>query len=105
MNPGRDPASLGDVLRSVLRRLGVADLELWRRIESEWGELAGSPWDAHARPASLTDGVLVVEAASPAAVSLLRYGVAGLHGRLAERLGEGVVTEIVVRPPRRTRER
>lgn len=105
MTGGREPSSLGDVLRGVLRRLGVADLELWRRIEGEWSELAGSPWDAHSRPASLTDGVLVVEATSPAAVSLLRYGVAGLRARLAERLGDGVVTEVVVRPPRRPRER
>jgi predicted nucleic acid-binding Zn ribbon protein len=102
---GRDPTSLGDVLRGVLRRLGVADLELWRRIETEWAELAGSPWDSHSRPASLGDGVLVVEATSPAAVSLLRYGVTGLRARLSEQLGEGVVTEVVVRPPRRGRER
>jgi predicted nucleic acid-binding Zn ribbon protein len=92
---------LSDVLASVLGRLGVGDLSVWRRLQSEWEDLAGEPWDRHARPSSLSQGTLVVEATSPAAVSILRYGTAGLVERLGERLGEGVVREIRVRPPAR----
>ena len=94
---------LSDVLQTVLGRLGVGDLSVWRRLETEWDELAGEPWDRHSRPASLSAGTLVVEAASPAAVSILRYGTAGLVHRLGEVFGEGVVREVKVRPPMRDR--
>ena len=94
---------LSDVLEAVLGRLGVGDLSVWRRLEAEWGELAGEPWDRHARPASLSGGTLVVEATSPAAVSILRYGTAGLVERLADALGDGVVRDVRVRPPTRDR--
>ena len=96
-----DPAALGDVIRSLLKRLGVADPGLWNRIEEEWEELAGPPWDRQARPVSLHDGVLVVEAVGAPAVAVLKYGVVSLTQRLQSQLGAGIVTEIRVRPPQR----
>ncbi len=97
----REPARLGDVLRGLLGRLGVPDPDLWNRIEQEWESLAGEPWDRLARPLALTGHVLVVEARSPAAVGMLRYGTAGLKARLDGALGLGVVTEVRVRAPGR----
>lgn len=99
------PQRLGEVLRRVLDSLGASDPEVWERVCAEWEAVAGSPWDRHARPVSLTRGVLVVEAATPAAVSLLRYGVGGLRSRLQERFGPEVVGEVEVRPPSRPRRR
>ena len=98
----KDPAPLRDVLSGLLGRLGVGDLARWRRIEEEWADLAGEPWSTQAVPLSLNGSVLVVEARSPMALSLLRYGVAGLVARLDEHLGAGVVTEVRVRAPGRS---
>lgn len=99
MNRRRDPERLGDVLRGLLRRYGLDDLETWQRIEAEWAEVAPTPWDRQARPVSLAKGVLVVEAITPAAVGVLRYGVAGLMDRLARTYGQGVVEDVRLRAP------
>lgn len=98
-----DPRPLGDVVRGLLSSLGFANLDTWQRIQGDWAELAGPPWDRHARPLSLRQGVLTVEAVTPAAVSVLRYGVAGLTERLQTELGEGTVREVRVRSPERGR--
>ena len=44
---------------------------------------------------------LVLEAASPQAVAMLRYGTTGLTHRLNAQLGDDVVSEVVVKPPSR----
>jgi hypothetical protein len=46
-------------------------------------------------------GKLVVEAASPQAVAMLRYGTTGLAHRLNAQLGDDVISEVVVKPPSR----
>lgn len=87
------------MLRVILGRLGVGDLEQWNRIRDEWAEAAPAPWNGQSRPLSLTDGVLTVEAVTPAAVGILRYGVAGLQQALTDRYGAGVVREVKLRSP------
>lgn len=96
----RDPEPLRDTLDRVLAAIGAPRLDVWMALQERWAEIAGPPWDTHARPLALTGGVLVVEANSPGAVSLLRYGVAGLVERLGAAL-PGVVGEVTVRPPPR----
>lgn len=98
-----NPTPLGELLSGVLSRLGMRDLAAWSRLRDEWLEVAGPPWDRHSRPLALSEGRLVVEATTPAAVGVLRYGVAGLRSRLVERYGPGVVDEIEVRAPTRRR--
>lgn len=100
MSRHSDPAPLGDLIGSLLRRHGLGDLGTWNRIRSEWEQVAPNPWDRLSRPLALAHGVLVVEASSPSAVSLLRYGVASLQAALAAEYGD-VVTEITVRGPAR----
>lgn len=99
MRDRREPAPLGDVLRTILNRLGVGDLDLWNRIREEWPEVVGPPWDRQAKPVALADGVLTVEAVTPAAIGVLRYGVAGLRKTLCDRYGDGVVSDVRLRPP------
>lgn len=97
----REPAPLGDLVKQLLTRLGVPDLSTWREVEQRWEALAGEPWASQARPVSLQDGLLVVEAESGPAVALLRYGENSLVKRLEDTLGNGVVKEVRVRPPSR----
>lgn len=99
MTVRRDPAPLGDLIRRILDGLGVGDLEQWQRMREEWADVVGTPWDRQARPIALADGVLTVEAITPSAVGVLRYGTRGLVERLCEHYGEGVVTDVRLRPP------
>lgn len=100
MNRRRDPLPLSDVLNTVLSRLGMGDLSAWERIRGEWESVAPPPWNLQSKPLALTDGVLVVEAVTPAAVGLLRYGINSLERAMAERYGEGVVREVKLRAPK-----
>jgi hypothetical protein len=97
----RQPIGIGEILDSVLRSIGLSDPLVWKRLEAEWPEVAGEPWSTMSRPVALTRSVLLVEAVSPAAVSILRFGVAGLTQRLNQALGAGVVKDVKVRPPGR----
>lgn len=99
MRDRREPAALADVLRTILDRLGVGDLDLWERIRREWPEVVDAPWDRQAKPVSLAGGVLTVETVTPAAVGVLRYGTKGLAEKLCQRYGEGVVTDVRLRAP------
>lgn len=99
MRGRHEPARLGDVIRSILAGLGVGDLNQWQQICDEWTDVVGTPWDRQAKPVALTDGVLTVEAITPAAVGVLRYGTRGLIERLCVRYGDGVVTDVRLRSP------
>ena len=97
----KEPARLSEVLKGLLGRLGVPDPTTWNLISEQWETMAGDPWARLSRPFALTGDVLVVEAKTPAAVAMLRYGTAGLMARLEEHLGVGTVTEIRVKGPGR----
>ncbi len=100
--PGRgrsEPKPIDDVLKRLMERLGVVESSLWSRIESEWTTLAGTPWSGHTRPIGMHRRKLVIEAVSPQAVGMLRYGTTGLVHRLNAQLGEGTVEEVVVKAP------
>lgn len=97
----RDPKPLGELVRTLIERYRLADPDTWSRLQREWSELAGEPWSTRSTPRSLQDGKLVVEATTAASVGVLRYGTTSLVARLAEELGDGVVTQADVVPPRR----
>jgi hypothetical protein len=96
---------LGDVLKGILDRLGVGDLDQWEQIRTQWAEVAGSPWNRQTVPIALTDGVLVVEAVTPGAVAMLKYGVPSLKKALCDAYGVGVVTDVRIKAPRGHRQR
>jgi predicted nucleic acid-binding Zn ribbon protein len=90
-----------ELLGPTLARLGVTDLDVLLAITEEWNDLAGQPWAEHSTPVILRRKTLVVEAATPMAVRLLRYGAGDLLGVLAKRFGPDVVEEIDVVAPSR----
>lgn len=98
----REPKPIGDLLRVLMERYRLVDPDTWTRIATDWESLAGSPWAGRSKPSSLKGGELVVEAASPAIVSMLRYGTHSLLDRLGEELGSAVVTSVRIIPPPRT---
>lgn len=96
-----EPLPIDDTLRRLLDRLGVVEAPLWTRIRDDWADLAGSPWATQTTPVGMHGRKLVLEAISPQAVAMLRYGTTGLTHRLNAQLGDGVVSEVVVKPPSR----
>ena len=94
-----EPVRFDAALADVLRRLGMAPVEVLVDLEEHWDEIAGDPWVGVSRPVVLRDGELVVEATSAPAAGLLRYAVGDLHRRLDSRLGPGIVDRIAVRLP------
>ncbi len=95
----KDLHSMGALLRAALGSMGLDRIELSLTLMEEWDEIAGSPWAGASTPLVVKDGELIAEAGSGAAVRFLRYAVGDLSRRLDERFGEGVINNVVVRPP------
>ena len=98
----REPKPIGDLLRVLIEQYRLADPGTWTRIQQDWDTVSGQPWSGRSTPRSLQNGELVVEASTPAAVAMLRYGIVGLVERLTEEYGAEVVTVVKVVPPRRS---
>lgn len=99
--PRSEPLPIDDTLRRLMRRLGVVEAATWHRIRDDWGSLAGTPWSVQSAPVAMHGRKLVIEAVSPQAVAMLRYGTVGLTHRLNDQLGDGTIAEVVVKPPSR----
>lgn len=95
----RDPQMVGDVVRRLVEQRGWQEQTAAARVVGDWERLVGPAVAEHARPASLVDGVLVLVAESSAWATQLRMLTRRLAATLTEQVGEGVVTEIVVRGP------
>lgn len=96
-----DLSSFESSLGETFRRMGLPDPALMAAITSEWDQLAGSPWAGRSRPVVIRERTLVVEAATPSMVAILRYGSSQLVGALTERFGPAVVESVEVVPPGR----
>jgi len=86
------------ISRLVAER-GWQDTTAAAGVLANWDQLVGPDIAAHCRPASLTDGELVLVAESSAWATQLRLMTRTMVARLAERVGAGVVTSVVVRGP------
>jgi predicted nucleic acid-binding Zn ribbon protein len=95
----RDPVSLGDMVTRLVAERGWEATSASARVVGEWDRLVGPEVADHCRPLSLVDGELVLVAESSAWATQLRLLTRTLQKRLAEQVGEGVVTKVVVRGP------
>jgi len=92
-----EPRSLKASLDRVARSLGGPDSGSLSGLFGRWAEIVGPQLAAHARPLSLSSGVLVVAVTEPGWATQLTYLEAELLGRFREALGEGVVDRVEVR--------
>jgi len=92
-----DPRPLKASLDRVARSLGGPDSGSLSGLFGRWADIVGSDLAAHARPLSLSAGVLVVAVTEPAWATQFTYLEAELLGRFREALGEGVVAHVEVR--------
>ena len=95
----RDPQTLGRLASRLSGERGWAPRLADGAVFGRWAELVGSEVAEHARPESLRDGVLTVQADSTAWATQLRLLQRQLLARIATGLGDGVVTSMRIHGP------
>ncbi|MDD7966105.1 DciA family protein [Actinomycetospora sp. DW7H6] len=95
----RDPQPLGRLASRLSGDRGWAPRLANGSVFGRWAELVGAEVAEHARPESLRDGVLTVQADSTAWATQLRLLQRQLLARLAAGLGDGVVTSMRIHGP------
>lgn len=95
-----DGGSLPDRLRDVLdplgRRLGMEGAVEAGRLFARWHSIVGEDVAAHVRPTSLRDGVLRVQADSPAWGTEIGYLADEIADRINAAMGSQLVRELRV---------
>lgn len=100
----REPTPISDLLGAVLEEVAAGvDLRLARLVRA-WPEVAGDRWSEVATPVGIREGTLLVEVATGADATVLRYDGPRLISRITERFGEDLVTAVRFRvvPPKGT---
>lgn len=93
----QEPQPIGVSLDAVAARLGAGSARGLGTLYEHWVEIVGAPAAAHAAPAGLRRGRLVVEVDHPAWATSLTHLEAALLRRVAEVAGPGLVKGIEVR--------
>lgn len=97
--PGRDPGSAGSALAELTGVLGWTEPLAEARLYVEWHQLVGEGIAEHARPVSLVDGKLTLQATSTAWATQLRLMRHDLLVALAEKLPEVTIDQLTVLAP------
>ncbi|HEX4699048.1 MAG TPA: DciA family protein [Actinomycetes bacterium] len=95
----RDPQVLGSALGRLVADRGWETDAAVGGVMGRWAAIVGDQVAEHARPLAFDDGELVVAADTTAWATQIRLLAPTLLARLADELGAGVVTSVVVRGP------
>jgi predicted nucleic acid-binding Zn ribbon protein len=95
----RDPQTLGTALAGLVVERGWEESVSVGGVLGRWDTVVGTDVAAHCRPETFENGVLTVRADSTAWATQVRLLTATLLRRLADEVGEGTVTKVVVRGP------
>jgi predicted nucleic acid-binding Zn ribbon protein len=95
----RDPQRVGGVLAGLFADRGWQRPVTEARIFADWPGLVGEDVARHCEPVSLREGELRISAESTAWATQLRLMATKVLARLADELGAGVVTRLVVTGP------
>jgi predicted nucleic acid-binding Zn ribbon protein len=88
-------ASVGDLLRKVLPKLGLAERLSEQQMQEAWQEIVGEFLAQHSVPASLKAGVLIVQVLQPTVrYELDRNWKKEILAKLKARFGAGIVKEV-----------
>jgi len=95
----RDPQVLGATLGRLVSERGWQAPVAVGGVIGRWDAVVGPDIAGHCRPVSFDEGVLTVQAESTAWATQVRLLVPSLMRCLAEEVGEGTVTKVVVQGP------
>ena len=93
----QDPQRLGESLDRVAGRLGAGSALGLGALYERWEDIVGPATAAHAEPAGVRAGRLVVEVDHPAWATSLAHLEGTLLRRVAEVAGPGLITGIELR--------
>jgi predicted nucleic acid-binding Zn ribbon protein len=92
-----EPRALGDSVDELVRSLRGTGARTLAGVFARWDEAVGPQIAAHARPASLVDGCLVVDVDHPTWATELRFLQTTVLQRLRDVAGADEVTRIELR--------
>lgn len=95
----RDPQAVGDVAAGLFAERGWERPLSESRVLADWPTLVGPQIARVCTPTALRDGELRISAASTAWATQLRLLAPTLLARIAEQVGAGVVTSLVISGP------
>jgi predicted nucleic acid-binding Zn ribbon protein len=95
----RDPQNVSSAIHRLVAERGWEAPVAVGGVIGRWEAVVGSEIAAHCVPETFEDGVLSVRADSTAWATQVRLLVPPLMRRMAEEVGEGMVTKVVVRGP------
>ncbi len=95
----RDPQLVGAALSRLVAERGWQESVAVGGVIGRWEAVVGAEIAAHCTPETFEDGVLTGRADSTAWATQVRLLSARLLRRLADEVGEGTVTKVVVRGP------
>ncbi|MGZ4609707.1 MAG: DUF721 domain-containing protein [Actinomycetes bacterium] len=96
----RDPQTLDASLGRLVAEQGWETDAKVGGVMGRWAAIVGAELATHCQPVSFQDGELVVSASSTAWATQVRLLAPTLVRRLAEELGDGLVTQVTVQGPR-----
>ena len=95
----RDPQPLGKLAARLAAARGWTDQLAGGQVFAKWGQLVGEDVAQHAKPITLREGELLVQAESTAWATQLRLLQRALLSRIAAAVGPGVVKRLKVQGP------
>ncbi|MGV0849205.1 DUF721 family protein [Mycolicibacterium phlei] len=95
----RDPQPLGSAATELARSRGWSTRVAEGAVFGRWPSVVGEGIAAHASPTSLKDGVLTITAESTAWATELRMVQAQVLAKIADAVGDGVVTSLRIVGP------
>ena len=93
----REPEEISETLGAILERVGTDVDRHAGTLVADWPAIAPSRWVELGKPVGIRRRVLLVEAPSGAAATVLRHDTAALLSRISDRFGPGVVKAVSVR--------
>lgn len=102
---GRDPVFVHSAVDRLVAMMGWRSRITVASVLGRWNEIVGEDIASHCRPERFVDGELTIQANSTAWATQLRYLLPQVERRLAEELGEGVVSKIHIRGPNQRKQR
>lgn len=98
---GPPPAPIAGALEAVVASLGGPSVQAIVAVHQRWDDIVGAEVALHAEPLGIDDSRLRVQVDGPAWASHLRWAEPEILVRLAEVVGPGQVTSMVVSVGRR----
>lgn len=95
----RDPQSLKEVSKRFIQHQGWQKMLDIADVKQNWVDYVGPEVGLHTQVESFRKGVLVIRTDSTAWATQLKWLLPNLEKRLAQHLGRGVITQVIIRGP------